>query len=409
MDKELRKNLFIIGNGFDIAHGIPSKYTDFQKFIRSLYMTKELIDKSYDSFSLWRYSVPRTNSPLGHYYENQDYTIINILGFLDYCISRSQNPDVPYNFYINSDWWSVEETLGNLDLKEFFLDKSDEIFEEHYDDKEWLLYDVAECFKYLEKLAALWASQIEVSNVQPIKDFSKLINSDRLLKINNDLFITFNYTPTLEVVYGVKEVVHVHGVAGRRVMLGHNPDIDVDHFCVHNSIPEYCKHAAQVLLNVTSKDTEKNVLRLLEIITQKCAGITDIYSYGFSFAYVDLPYITLVCSTIDTKNVVWHLLDFDPLNRRNHYIDVIKQCGFKGRFSTYHIKTSMIKQEKSNPYKKHINSKKEYLGKGRYLFEQIVLRYYTVNYTPTRLDVLLFIPRIVRCGFWLLIDSIKRK
>ena len=38
-----------------------------------------------------------------------------------------------------------------------------------------------------------------------------------------------------------------------------------------------------------------------------------------------------------------------------------------------------------------------------------MLRYYTVNYTPTRLDVLLFIPRIVRCGFWLLIDSIKRK
>ena len=90
---------------------------------------------------------------------------------------------------------------------------------------------------------------------------------------------------------------------------------------------------------------------------------------AFLFAYVDLPYITLVCSTIDTKNVVWHLLDFDPLNRRNHYIDVIKQCGFKGRFSTYHIKISMIKQEKSNPYKKHINSKKEYLGKGRYLFE----------------------------------------
>lgn len=99
----------------------------------------------------------------------------------------------------------------------------------------------------------------------------------------------------------MEEVVHVHGVAGGRVMLGHNPDIDVDHFCVHNSIPEYCKHAAQVLLNVTSKDTEKNVLRLSEIITQKCAGITDIYSYGFSFAYVDLPYITLVCSTIDTN------------------------------------------------------------------------------------------------------------
>lgn len=89
----------------------------------------------------------------------------------------------------------------------------------------------------------------------------------------------------------MEEVVHVHGVAGGRVMLGHNPDIDVDHFCVHNSIPEYCKHAAQVLLNVTSKDTEKNVLRLSEIITQKCAGITDIYS--------KIPAIDILATTTD--------------------------------------------------------------------------------------------------------------
>lgn len=26
-------NLYVIGNGFDIDHGIPSSYTDFKKFL----------------------------------------------------------------------------------------------------------------------------------------------------------------------------------------------------------------------------------------------------------------------------------------------------------------------------------------------------------------------------------------
>ncbi len=206
---------------------------------------------------------------------------------------------MPYNFYINSDWWSVEETLGNLDLKEFFLDKSDEIFEEHYDDKEWLLYDVAECFKYLEKLAALWASQIEVSNVQPIKDFSKLINSDRLLKINNDLFITFNYTPTLEVVYGVEEVVHVHGVAGGRVMLGHNPDIDVDHFCVHNSIPEYCKHKNALVAIIKTGISKIPAIDILATTTDFLTPYIADYIQSKN-GWVNLPAFNPNCSLLHT-------------------------------------------------------------------------------------------------------------
>lgn len=30
-------SLFIIGNGFDLAHGIPTKYSDFRKYIINLY------------------------------------------------------------------------------------------------------------------------------------------------------------------------------------------------------------------------------------------------------------------------------------------------------------------------------------------------------------------------------------
>ena len=33
--------LFIIGNGFDIAHGIPTKYSDFREFILGMYPNAE--------------------------------------------------------------------------------------------------------------------------------------------------------------------------------------------------------------------------------------------------------------------------------------------------------------------------------------------------------------------------------
>ncbi|SDL82134.1 Bacteriophage abortive infection AbiH [Sarcina sp. DSM 11001] len=407
MEKELRKNLFIIGNGFDIAHGIPSRYSDFQKYIRSLYMTEELIDKSYDSFTPWKYSVPRTNNINGHFDIKQPYVLNNILGFLDYCIARSEHPNAPYNFYINSDWRSIEEVLGKLDLEEFFSEEFNYYDINSSGDNEWTLYDIAECFKFLEALTSMWAKTIDVSNARPIKSFLKLIHRDRLLPINNDFFVSFNYTPTLEHVYEVTNVVHVHGIAGERVMLGHDPNIDIDRFCQKNAIPESCRHAAKVLLEVTQKDTEKIATILADCFKYNCAGVTDIYSYGFSFADVDLPYITLICNSIDTKLIKWHLLDFDSKEQRKKYADKIQQCGFKGSFSTYHVETgtSKKKKKKSSPCIEYKKAKIKHMGRSRYYLEQILLMYNTINYQPTKLDTILFIPRVLRCLFFILIEN----
>lgn len=410
METELKKNLFIIGNGFDIAHGIPTKYTDFQKYIRSLYMTKELIDKSFSSTMSWRYDVPRTKNLLGHFDENNHLVMNDVLGFIDYCLSRSQNPGMPYNFYINSDWWSVEEFLGKVDIGEFFRDDPDEVlYNPQKADKEFLLYDIAECFKYVEILASSWAEQIDVSNACQIPDFKKLINCTRLLPINNDFCISFNYTPTLEKVYGFDNVIHIHGIAGKRVMMGHNPNINLDDFCVKNSIPEYCRHAAKVLLDVTKKDTVKHALRFSRLIEYYAAGVTDIYSYGFSFSEVDLPYISVICSSIDTTTCIWHLLDFDSKEKRNQYMKAIVKCGYKGKFETYHINCINTPQKKPNVYKEYVKEKKRHMGKGMYYLEQFIIIYQTINYKTTIKDWLLLIPRVLRLFFYSVIERLKRK
>lgn len=410
MEVELKKNLFIIGNGFDIAHGIPTKYTDFQKYVRSLYMTNSLIDKSYSSTISWKYDVPRTKNLLGHFDENDPFVMNDVLGFIDYCLSRSQNPGMPFNFYINSDWWSVEEFLGKVDISEFFVDDPDDVvINPENEDKEFLLYDIAECFKYVENLAASWAEQIDVSNACPIPDFKKLIHDTRLLPVNNDFCISFNYTPTLEKVYGFNNVIHIHGIAGKRVMMGHNPNVNIDEFCERNSIPDYCKHAAKVLLDITKKDTEKHASRFSRLIEHYCVGVTDIYSYGFSFSEVDLPYISVICSSIDTTNCIWHLLDFDSKEKREQYRNSIEKCGYKGKFDTYHVKTIIKPQKEKNIYKEYVKQKKKYMGKGMYYADQFIITYQSVNYTPTTTDRILLYPRALRLLFYGIIGIIKKK
>ena len=39
-------NILVIGNGFDIAHGLPTQYKDFLNFIRKYYLFKDFDDAS---------------------------------------------------------------------------------------------------------------------------------------------------------------------------------------------------------------------------------------------------------------------------------------------------------------------------------------------------------------------------
>ena len=52
--------LYIVGNGFDIAHGIPCKYSDFRRYCEEkmpkMYLLAELKKRLKISIFLWRKS-----------------------------------------------------------------------------------------------------------------------------------------------------------------------------------------------------------------------------------------------------------------------------------------------------------------------------------------------------------------
>ncbi len=41
-------NIIVIGNGFDLAHGLPTKYTDFLEFVKVLKIVLEEKNENYD-------------------------------------------------------------------------------------------------------------------------------------------------------------------------------------------------------------------------------------------------------------------------------------------------------------------------------------------------------------------------
>lgn len=365
------KNLFIFGNGFDIQHGIKSKYEDFHQYLRSLYMNEELKMKSFNDFQPWRFDVPKTGTLLGHY---ENYQMIDVLGFLDYCLTKTESGTNLYNFYVNSDWWSIESSLSKLNLAEFFME---EVIDLRFDNYpiEYKVYDIAECFKYLNLIVSMWAKQIDISSVKPIEDFSRLFDCE------NDLFFTFNYTRTLEEIYGAKQVTHVHGQAGQYVFFGHQKTDDVNAFCCKNNIPSYCEHAAKVLLEITQKDTFEISKRLDMYYLFLDKDITDIYSYGFSFSDVDLIYISDICKSLDTQKIIWHLSDFDNEEKIELYKSKIIECGFKGNFTIFSINNHSEKISKTkSPYEEYLYKQRKYLGESKFKLIQFLLDHYTIGY-----------------------------
>lgn len=137
--------VLILGNGFDISHGLPTKWVDFQNEIEASE-------------------------------ENQDY--INLSRMI-----KKYKLDKNYNL-----WSDVEKALGKMWSKE----NSEEM------DKFLDLFTI--CFqKYLKE------------NVN--ENIRKSANNDLIEFFKSfDHIINFNYTGTLERLYGINEKVwHIHG------------------------------------------------------------------------------------------------------------------------------------------------------------------------------------------------------
>ncbi|PFZ06587.1 hypothetical protein COL63_27455 [Bacillus pseudomycoides] len=307
-------NLFIIGNGFDIDHKLPTKYTNFHEYLVENY--PNAVDKDAT------FNIEGSLMPDGSIQFDKD----EVVAFLIDLISRAEKN--------GEDWRDIETSLGRLDYDPYF-DEMSYLYDNDDDDdsSEWRIANIYEDVSsnfYLvtlkiKELFAEWINTIDIDEVEPKEPFCELLDP------YIDRFLTFNYTPVLGEVYGAMVVEHIHGTQRSDIIIGHGEG-ERD----FQNGPTGTEWELSKIHDSLRKDTRK-IIEQKQAFFNDLTSIEKIYSYGFSFSSVDLPYIEEICNKLDTTNIIWFLHDFSSEEVRDGYKKIIRQCGFKGEFEVFSV------------------------------------------------------------------------
>ena len=258
------KSLYVIGNGFDIHHGIPSSYSNFRTW------------------------VSRENP-------NAFWHFVEVFGAAE------------------DDWWnSFESSLG--DVSELW----------HYVDDASIICDVCDRKKHPNDLN-LAADEVEKDVCGVAKKFKKEFqrwavslpagDSKKCIPLDeNSVFLTFNYTLTLENLYGIcyESILHIHGSVddSESIIFGHGcsrKDIRAclySHTCYEKGYEQIesdepvddllFEYAQDMAAYQVYYEFGKNVRKMIEkehVFFESLKDVEKLRIYGFSFAEIDLPYL----------------------------------------------------------------------------------------------------------------------
>lgn len=267
-----RKNqLFIIGNGFDKAHGLPTGYEDFYRYLARA-----------DADSDERALLYTLHEHIGEAFDENNTFL----------------------------WNDFEKRLGKTDFQQDIFFPSEEAYNQTEDDTDkdpdYYSYQnivplqaLNNSENTLPEIFDRWISHVDIHQANPIAPFSEYINQGK------SRFFTFNYTETLEELYGCCDVEHIHGRAGDgTVLVGHGADLKPENekhdmsecpFASTGSMDDIERYLN--LLNVPSKlynawrkDVRGNIAKH-ETYFESLNDIDVIYSFGFSYNQIDSPYI----------------------------------------------------------------------------------------------------------------------
>lgn len=266
--------LFIIGNGFDLAHGMKTRYADFKQWL----------------------------------IENNRIDVIHEL--------QSAYPaKMGKNFLL---WSDFETALGQYDIKKVINWSWEDLFlttvsigGQRFESPQFFLD--TQLNDIINGAFTAWAKQIRLAE-------------NTVYTLPDALFLTFNYTDTLETLYGIpeKQVLHIHGRAstGDKLIVGHNRMIDPGKYWDDHKGLRENNERMQRLCNMNDLCKPFNdIIERNEEFFNLCDSVQDIHIIGHSCGEIDYPYFSKVKSLV--KDCArWH---FKPYNDEDvKRIEVLK-------------------------------------------------------------------------------------
>lgn len=276
-------NLFIIGNGFDLYHGLPTQYKHFVEYMKKNFPQE--YEWLYDSIK--RYSL--------EYWD---------------VIGKGNDEII---------WSDMENVLGSFEALE--------LLEEHRD---WNLpkgytgppsKEIQNLLNFGFNVSQYLNGWLEELEPYIRKNTAKawLVN---LFKKDDHSILSFNYTMTIEQIYHLP-VFHVHGKKGGKLIMGHgNGDggnIIGEDF--GNNVTN------QKYIRKYFRETYKNPRRIMKKYSNFFVGnnlkrIKKVYVLGHSLNYIDMPYIESICCHMDSK-VKWEIAYYNE-DDKIYFQDIMK-------------------------------------------------------------------------------------
>lgn len=252
-----RSILYIVGNGFDIHHGIDSRYSDFKKYL------------------------------LNHD-ENLHRYVINYLP-------------------VEENWSDLERALAHLDV-DHLIDEA-QCFLLPYSSEDWSDSYHHDYQYELERIITALSHDLKAGICKWITQLDILVHEDLncpALDLDREgLFLNFNYTSTLEHIYQVPEqnIFFIHGkcsAENSQIVLGHGwnpkevPDL--------NDVPDPEDMDPRIMegnyiindyFGVTFKPTDR-IVEANRQFFDSLSSVSEICTLGHSLSEVDQPYIETV-------------------------------------------------------------------------------------------------------------------
>lgn len=284
----METHLYVIGNGFDLHHGINSSYRNFRDWL----------------------------------YETDPTVITDVEEAYGCC---------------DDEWWSdFENQLGSLDILEYASTVASEnmpdLMSEHCD-RTWndaeieVEQSLDGLYSNLRSYFRAWILQLR----PPQRE--KMVK----LTTQNALFLTFNYSKTLENLYNIpsNQILHIHGCVddNEEFILGHGVGRDELQALLTKNDPEppssddpeeyeqwRMEYEAQHQFHQTLAEDaalsgvlsqKKPVERLLSVHTDffdALSDVTHVHVYGMSFSEVDAPYLNRIAR--NTRDAEWEISDY---------------------------------------------------------------------------------------------------
>jgi len=268
--------LYIIGNGFDLWHDLPTSWSKFDEHAK---------------------------------------------GKLDDFIRYFDCPG------IDSPWSDFESSLGTYNWQELFDDwnftePTSEAFKvsETYGLQDELTERADELHRSIEECFSDWIEGIDENTA-----------SKQMVFDTEARFISFNYTATLQLVYGIDDsrIFHIHGKAERDdIIFGHGveiveePELDENGDSNRTMFTD-SENAAKYPLFAFQKPTSDILQNNREYFGSLC-DLKRIEVIGHSLADVDLPYFKEVANQSDgCEWIVYYYREAET----EHMIQQLEKCG----------------------------------------------------------------------------------